>query len=170
MEDLAQELHGRGGERVVLGELELGREDAALERGPLGPLDEGFPLQQVVFGDRAGSDAIGWVVGQRAILLQEPSVCGRRHGAGVVCVGCCWRMRQRDSIERRSLAGPFVGSSVSVGDREDKQREGGQTVTVTMNGQTPRDPRACEVDSPRRRTRYIRHVPGDGQCARPSWS
>ena len=86
MEDLAQELHGRGGKRVVLGELELGRENTALERGSLGPLDERLPLQQVVFGDGASSDAIGRIVSQRAILLQEPSVCGRRHGDGAACV------------------------------------------------------------------------------------
>ena len=63
MPHLAEKLHGRRCERVVLGKLELGGEDAALEGGALGPLDQGFPDQEVIFGDGAGGDALGRVVG-----------------------------------------------------------------------------------------------------------
>lgn len=76
MPDLPQELHGGRRERVVLGELELGREDAAFERRALRSLDQGLPVQQVVLADGAGGDAVGRVVGEGAVLLQKPSVCG----------------------------------------------------------------------------------------------
>ena len=74
MPDLAEELHCRRGERVVLGEAQLGGEDAALKGRALGALDQGLPAQEVVFGDGAGGDALGWVVGEGAVLLEEAPV------------------------------------------------------------------------------------------------
>lgn len=80
MPDVGEELHRRRGQRVVLGELELGGEDAALKRRALGALDQAFPVQQVVFRDRAGGDALGRVVGQGAVLLEQtPMGRGLRH-------------------------------------------------------------------------------------------
>jgi hypothetical protein len=76
VKDLAQELHAGRRQRVVLGELELGREDAALKGRTLGALDQGLPVQQVVLGDGAGRDAVGRIVGQRAVLLEQPAVGG----------------------------------------------------------------------------------------------
>lgn len=43
------EFHRRRTERVVLGEFELGGENTALEGGALGSLDQGFPVEHVVF-------------------------------------------------------------------------------------------------------------------------
>jgi len=59
----AEEAHAGRRERVVLGELQLGGEDAALEGRALRALDERFPGEQVVFGDGAGGYAFGGVVG-----------------------------------------------------------------------------------------------------------
>jgi len=76
VEDLAEEGHLGWRERVVLGELELGGEDAAFKRGPFRALDEGLPLEEVVFGDRAGGDAVWWIVGQGAVFREQPAVGG----------------------------------------------------------------------------------------------
>ena len=74
MPDLAQELHGWRGERVVFGEAQLGGEDAAFEGGALGALDQGFPVEEVVLRDGAGRDAFWGVVGQGAVFLEEAPV------------------------------------------------------------------------------------------------
>lgn len=71
---LPEELHGRRRERVVPREPQLGREHAALKRCALGPLDQRLPVQEVVFRDRAGRDALGRVVGQRPVLLQQAAM------------------------------------------------------------------------------------------------
>ena len=76
MPDVDEELHGGRGEWVVLWELELGGEHAAFEGRVLGPLNEAFPVEDVVLGDGAGCDAFGRVVGQGAILLQQAAVGG----------------------------------------------------------------------------------------------
>lgn len=76
MPDVGEEAHRGRGERVVLGEFELGREDAALEGGALGPLDEALPVQHVVLGDGPGGDALGGVVGEGAVLLEQPALGG----------------------------------------------------------------------------------------------
>jgi hypothetical protein len=76
---LPKKLHGWRREGIVSRKAQLGREDAALERSALGSLDQGFPVKQVIFGYRAGGDAFWRVVGQGAVLLEEPAV-GRRLG------------------------------------------------------------------------------------------
>jgi hypothetical protein len=48
MPHVDEELHGWRGQGVVLGELELGGEDAALKGRLLGSLDEAFPMEEVV--------------------------------------------------------------------------------------------------------------------------
>lgn len=88
MPDFGEELHGRRRERVVLGELELGGEDAALKGGALGTLDEAFPEEEVVFGDGAGGDAFGGVVGEGAVFLEETAVGGGLSHGGVGCRVC----------------------------------------------------------------------------------
>lgn len=83
MPHVSEEPHGWRGKRIVLGELELGGKDTALERSALGALDKALPVKQIVFGDGASGDALGWVVGERAILLEQTAVGGRlRHDAG----------------------------------------------------------------------------------------
>jgi hypothetical protein len=74
--DVSKEAHGRWRERIVLWELELCGEDAALERRALGALDEALPVQQVVLGDWAGGDAVWRVVGEGAVFLEEAPVGG----------------------------------------------------------------------------------------------
>jgi len=78
MPDFAQEPHAGRRERVVFWEFQLGWEDAAFEGGALGTLDEGFPVQEVVFGDGAGGDAFGRVVGQGAVFLEQTALGGCR--------------------------------------------------------------------------------------------
>lgn len=83
VEDVDEELHGGRGERVVLGELELGGEDAALEGCALRSLDEALPVEEIVLGDGAGGDTLGRVVGEGAVLLEEAPVGGGRSHGGV---------------------------------------------------------------------------------------
>lgn len=75
MPDVALELHGRRHKRVVLGELELGREDAALIWCSFGSLDHGFPQEEVIFVDGAGGDAL-WRVGCEVLVLLEEALGG----------------------------------------------------------------------------------------------
>lgn len=79
---VGEELHGWRGKRIILGELELCGKDSALERRALGALDETLPVEEVIFGDGTRGDALGWVVGERAILLEETAVGGGRHDEG----------------------------------------------------------------------------------------
>lgn len=86
MPDIAQELHARRVERVVLGELELSGEDAAFERSAVGTLDQGFPEEDVVFGDGAGGDAVGRGGGEGAVFVEEAA-----RGEGGCHGGWCTR-------------------------------------------------------------------------------
>lgn len=80
---VGEELHGRRRERVVLGEFQLGGEDAAFKGRALGALDEAFPVEEVVLGDGAGGDALGGAVCEGAVFLEEAPVGGGLgHGAG----------------------------------------------------------------------------------------
>lgn len=80
---VGEELHGRRRERVVLGEFQLGGEDAAFKGRALGALDEAFPVEEVVLGDGAGGDALGGAVCESAVFLEEAPVGGGLgHGAG----------------------------------------------------------------------------------------
>lgn len=74
MPDLAQELHGWRRERVVLWKAQLGGEDTAFKGGTLGALDQSLPVEQVILGDGAGRDALGRVIGERTVLLEEATV------------------------------------------------------------------------------------------------
>ena len=74
VEDLAQELHARRCERIVFGKLEFGRKHTAFEWCAFRSLDECLPMQEVIFGHGTGSDAIRWVIGERAVLLKKPAV------------------------------------------------------------------------------------------------
>lgn len=80
---VAEELHSRWHERVVFGELEFGREDAAFVRSAFGSLDQGFPDEEVVFVHWTGCDAIGRVRSEVFILLEE-SLRGYRVHCAVI--------------------------------------------------------------------------------------
>jgi hypothetical protein len=71
MPQSAQEPHHRRTQRVVLRELQLRGEYAAFEGGALGPLDQRFPDEHVVFGDGAGGYAVGGVGGEVFVLVEE---------------------------------------------------------------------------------------------------
>jgi hypothetical protein len=76
MPQIHQKLHGWRRKRVVLRELELGGKHTALKGCVLGTLDQAFPVEDVVLGDGPCGDALWRVVCERAILLQEASLCG----------------------------------------------------------------------------------------------
>lgn len=83
MPHVSEKLHTRRRERVVLGELEFGGEHAAFEGSAFRSLDQTFPVEEVVFGNGAGGDAIGRVVGQGSVFLEEtPLGGGCGHGCG----------------------------------------------------------------------------------------
>ena len=88
MPHLAHKPHRGRIERVVLRELEFGGEDAAFEGGAVGPLDEGLPEEDVVFGDGARGDAVGRGGGEELVLVEEAAGgdCGC-HGLGWVWFG-----------------------------------------------------------------------------------
>ena len=93
MPDLAQEAHRGRVQRVVLGEVELGGEDAAFEGGAVRSLDQGFPEEDVVFGDGAGGDAVGRGGGEEFVFVEEAAGCYRGcHDGGVRRVGSVWRV------------------------------------------------------------------------------
>lgn len=75
--DVAGKLHGRRHERVVLWELELGGKDAVFVGRAFGAGDQGFPHKQVVFFDGAGGDALGWILGQVFVFLEQSLGCDR---------------------------------------------------------------------------------------------
>lgn len=58
VEDFAKEAHGRRGERVVGREGEGGGEQAACVGRGGGPRDEGFPQEQVGFGNWSRGDPV----------------------------------------------------------------------------------------------------------------
>ena len=66
----SDELHGRRAEGVVLGEFQLGCEDAALEWCASWAFDQGFPVEHVIFGDGAGGDSLWWV-GRKVLVFVE---------------------------------------------------------------------------------------------------
>jgi hypothetical protein len=78
MPDVGEEAHRWWCERIVLRELELGGEHAALEGSALRTLNQTLPVEEVIFGDGTSSDAIWWVIGEGAVFLKEPPVGGGR--------------------------------------------------------------------------------------------
>lgn len=79
--NVTRKLHDRRHERVVLGELDLGGENASFIWRALGTLYEGFPEEQVVFVDGAGGDAIRRILREMSVLLKEPLGGNGVHGA-----------------------------------------------------------------------------------------
>ena len=71
MPHLAQKSHRGRVQRIIFRELQLGGEDAAFKGGAVGALDEGFPKEDVVFGDGAGGNAVGRGGGQELVLVEE---------------------------------------------------------------------------------------------------
>ena len=71
MPHLAQKAHRRRVQGIILWEFQLGREDAAFKGGAVRALDEGFPEEDVIFGDGAGGDAVGRGGGQELVLVEE---------------------------------------------------------------------------------------------------
>lgn len=59
MPHLPQKPHTRRRQRIILWKLQFGWEDAAFERCTFRTLDKSFPIEEIIFGDRTGSDAIG---------------------------------------------------------------------------------------------------------------
>ena len=88
---LAQEPHRRGRQWVVLREFQLGREDAPLEGRPLRALDKSFPVEEIVFGHGAGSDAFWGVVCEIAVFLKEAALSssGRHVDSGCYVLDLC---------------------------------------------------------------------------------
>ncbi len=81
MPNLAQELHLRRAERVVFGELQFSREDPAFKGCVFGALDQGFPGEDVVFGDGTGGYAVRGGGGEEAVFVEEAfGGYGCRHG------------------------------------------------------------------------------------------
>lgn len=58
MPDPTRELHGWWHEWIILGKLQLGREDTTLVWCVLGALDKGFPDKKIILVDGAGVNAI----------------------------------------------------------------------------------------------------------------
>jgi hypothetical protein len=69
MPHLTREPHRWRCKWIVLGKLELGGEDTALERRAFGTLNQGFPEKQIVLGDGTCGDAIRGVIGQVLVFL-----------------------------------------------------------------------------------------------------
>lgn len=70
--DLAHELHLGRVQRIVFGELELGREDASFERSLFWALDESLPEKEIIFADGSCRDAVRWRREESLVLLEEP--------------------------------------------------------------------------------------------------
>lgn len=71
MPHLPQKPHRGRVQWIVLGKFQLGGVDTALKGCAVGPLDEGFPEEDVVFGDGAGGDSVGREGGQVFVFVEE---------------------------------------------------------------------------------------------------
>lgn len=69
----SNELHCRRAQGVISWELQLRCEDAALKRGFLWTLDQGFPIEHIIFGDGACGDALWWV-GREVLVFVEKAL------------------------------------------------------------------------------------------------
>ena len=83
----SNELHSRRAQGVVSRELQLRCENAALEGGFLGALDQGFPMEHVILGDGACSDTLRWVGGEVFVFV-EKALLG--DGGGHLCCLIDW--------------------------------------------------------------------------------
>jgi hypothetical protein len=75
MPDLSQELHLWRIEWIVLGKLELCREDATLVRSALRPLDQSLPDEQIILTGWSSGDTIRRVRQKRLVLLEKSLGC-----------------------------------------------------------------------------------------------
>jgi hypothetical protein len=66
---LAQKPHTRRRKRIILRKFELSRKNAPFKGCAFWSLDQRFPVQQVIFGYRAGGDPFWWVVGEGSVFL-----------------------------------------------------------------------------------------------------
>jgi len=71
MPHLTRKPHGRWGQRIVLGELELGEKYAAFKWRALRALYQRLPYEHVIFSYRACGDAFGWVGGEATVFFEE---------------------------------------------------------------------------------------------------
>lgn len=67
----ANKLHRRWAERVVFGEFELSSEYSALERSATRALNQGFPVEHVIFRHWARGDALRWVGGEVLVFVKQ---------------------------------------------------------------------------------------------------
>ena len=75
MPDLAQEAHRGRVQRIIFWEFQLGGEDAAFKGRAVWALDQGFPEEDVVFGDGARGDAVGRGGGEEFVFVEEAAGC-----------------------------------------------------------------------------------------------
>lgn len=71
MPHLPQKLHRRRREGIIPREAQLSGKDAVLVWRAVGPLDQRFPEEDVVFRDGACGDAVGGVGGQVLVFGEE---------------------------------------------------------------------------------------------------
>lgn len=67
----ANKLHRWWAERVVFREFELSCEYSTLKRGASRALDQGFPVEHVIFRHWARSDALRWVGGEVLVFVEQ---------------------------------------------------------------------------------------------------
>ena len=79
----SDEFHRWWTERVIFGEFELGCEYATFKWRAFGALDQGFPVEHVIFRDWACGDALRWVCGEIFVFMEETFLSDR----GAHCEG-----------------------------------------------------------------------------------
>ena len=70
MPTLAQKSHRRRSEGIISWEFQLSGENAAFIRCAFRALDEGFPKEEVVFGNGAGGYAVRWVLREGFVFVE----------------------------------------------------------------------------------------------------
>ena len=73
----SNEFHRWRTERIILGEFELGSKYTTFKWRALGTLDQGFPVEHVIFRDWACGDSLGWVCGEILVLVEETFLSDR---------------------------------------------------------------------------------------------
>lgn len=71
MPTLAQKPHRWRREWVIARKFKLRGEDATFVGCAFRTLDQGFPEEEIVFGDGAGGNAVGWVLGEGFVFVEE---------------------------------------------------------------------------------------------------
>ena len=92
MPHLPQKAHTGRIQRVIFWESQLGGVDAAFEGGAVWALDQGFPEEDVVFGDGAGGYAVGGGGGEGFVFVEE--AFGGYCGGHFLGEGGGWRGRR----------------------------------------------------------------------------